>query len=65
MTIRGSGFQSGATVSVGGKSAPTTFVDMDTLKFSLPAAVSSGSQRLLISNPGCEMSSVNGAFNVN
>ena len=50
VTIRGSGFQSGATVSFGSTSATTTFVDGSTLNVVTPAG-SLGGVRVSIQNP--------------
>jgi hypothetical protein len=36
VTIRGSGFQSGVTLTIGGKSVAATFIDMNTLKIVTP-----------------------------
>ena len=63
-TIRGSGFQSETTVTVNGSAATPSFVDMNTLKITLPA-LNSGPQNLTISNPGGESISIAAAFNVN
>jgi hypothetical protein len=65
LTIRGSGFQSGVAVMLGGKSAPASFVDMNTVKVTMPASLNSGPQRLTITNPGGESISVDGVFSVN
>ena len=50
VTIRGSGFQSGATVSFGGAAATTTFVDSSTLNVVTPTG-SAGGARVAIHNP--------------
>jgi len=62
--LRGSGFQSGTTVSIGGKSAAVTFQDMDTLLITTPA-VNSGGQRLTVTNPDGESVSLDAAFVAN
>jgi hypothetical protein len=49
LTIRGSGFQAGIKVAIGGKSATATLVDMNTLTLVSPA-VSSGPQQLTLTN---------------
>ncbi|HEX4535655.1 MAG TPA: IPT/TIG domain-containing protein [Candidatus Acidoferrum sp.] len=49
LTIRGSGFQAGIKVAIGGKSATATLVDMNTLTVVSPA-VSSGPQQLTLTN---------------
>jgi hypothetical protein len=50
LTIRGSGFQSGATVAINGKSAATTFKDMNTLTLTTPP-LTPGPQQIVITNP--------------
>lgn len=65
LTIRGSGYQPGSAVTTGGKPAVTTFVDVNTLKITLPASLNSGPQRVTITNPDGEMISVDAAVNVN
>jgi hypothetical protein len=50
LTIRGSGFQSGATVFINGQSAPTTFKDMNTLTATTPP-LTPGPQQIVITNP--------------
>jgi hypothetical protein len=64
LTIRGSGFQSGATVSIGGKSAAATFVDIDTLTVTTPA-LSAGPQQVLITNPDGETAILDAAMIAN
>ena len=64
LTIRGSGFQSGAMVSIGGKSAAATFVDINTLTVTTPA-LSPGPQQLLITNPDGETATLDDALTVN
>ncbi len=64
VTIRGSGFQSGATVSIGGKPATVTFKDMNTLTVTTPA-VAAGGQRVTITNPDGETVSWDAAFLAN
>jgi hypothetical protein len=49
-TIRGSGFESGAAVKVGGAAAVTTFVDSSTLTVAAPAG-STGGARVTVQNP--------------
>ena len=65
LTIQGSGFQPETTVMVGTKSANVDFVDVNTLKITLPASLSLGPQRLTIANPGGEVISIDGAVSVN
>lgn len=50
VTVRGSGFQSGAVAIFGGVQAPTTFVDENTLKAIVPP-VASGWQEVTVTNP--------------
>jgi hypothetical protein len=64
LTIRGSGFQSGTTVTIGGKSATVTFKDMNTLNVVTPALMV-GSQRVTITNSDCESVSLDAAFIAN
>jgi len=63
-TIRGSGFQSGTTVVIGGKATSVSFVDMNTLKVTLPT-LSAGPQRITITNPDGEIVSVDAAYVAN
>ncbi len=64
ITLRGSGFVSGVTVSIGGKSAVTTFKDANTLTFVAPA-LPSGSQQVQLKNPDGETVSLDAAFTAN
>jgi len=64
LTIRGSGFQSGATVTIGGKSAATTFVDINTLTVTTPS-LTAGPQQILITNPCGDSYSLDAAFTAN
>jgi hypothetical protein len=61
VTIRGSGFVSGATVTIGGKSAATTFSDANTLTIITPS-LPTGAQQLQITNPDGEVASLAAAF---
>jgi IPT/TIG domain len=61
LTIRGSGFQSGITLTIGGKSASVTVKDMNTLTFTTPA-LSSGSHQITLTNPSGETYSLPSAF---
>ena len=61
VTIRGSGFQSGATVTIGGVLVPTTFVDTSTLQVTTPAG-SVGGVRIVINNPDGTSYSFDDAF---
>ncbi|MGB7284391.1 MAG: IPT/TIG domain-containing protein [Candidatus Acidiferrum sp.] len=64
ISIRGSGFQSGATVTVGGKAATATFVDVNTLTVVTPA-LATGGQRVIITNPDGTTISLDAAFTAN
>jgi len=64
LTIRGSGFATGTTVTIGGKTVSVTFKDMNTLTVITPA-LSAGAQRLTITNPDGETISLDAAFTAN
>jgi hypothetical protein len=64
LTIRGSGFQSGATMTIGGKSAATTFIDMNTLTLATPA-LSPGTQQIVVINPDGTSYALDAAFTAN
>jgi hypothetical protein len=64
LTIRGSGFQSGTTLTIGGKSATVTFKDMNTLTVVTPA-LTAGAQRVTITNPDGESVSLDAAYTAN
>ncbi len=64
LTIRGSGFESGATVTIGAKTASVTFKDMNTLTVVTPA-LATGAQRVTITNPDGEVISLDAAFIAN
>ena len=64
LTVRGSGFQTGTTVTVGGKSATITFKDMNTLTVVTPA-LTTGAQRVTITNPDGETISLDAAYAAN
>jgi hypothetical protein len=64
ITIRGSGFQSGIKVMIGGKAAAATFKDMNTLTVGAPS-VSSGAQQIVLTNPDGESVSLDAAFVAN
>ena len=64
ITIRGSGFVSGATVKIGGKSAVVTFKDANTLTVVTPS-VPSGAQQMQIQNPDGEVTKLDAAFTAN
>ena len=64
LTIRGSGFQAGTTVTIGGKNAAVTYKDMNTLTVVIPT-LSAGAQRVSITNPDGETVSLDAAFTAN
>lgn len=61
VTIRGSGFQSGAGVTIGGAAATTTFVDSSTLTVTVPAGTVGGA-RVSIQNPDGTTYSLDAGF---
>jgi hypothetical protein len=61
VTIRGSGFQSGTTVTIGGITSPTTFIDTATLQVTTPA-LPAGGARVTILNPGGASYSLDAGF---
>ena len=64
ITIRGSGFQSGAAVMLNGKTASVTFKDINTLLVVTPS-LTPGSQQIAITNPDGETVSLDAAFTAN
>jgi len=64
ITIRGSGFQNGVTVTIGGKTATVTFKDMNTLSILTPV-LSTGAQRVSVTNPDGETIFLDAAFIAN
>jgi hypothetical protein len=64
LTIRGSGFQSAATLSINGKTAGVTFKDANTLLVVIPS-LTPGSQQIVITNPDGETVSLDAAFIAN
>jgi len=64
ITIRGSGFQNGSTVTIGGKTASVTFKDMNTLTV-VPPSLAAGAQRVSITNPDGETISLDASFIAN
>jgi large repetitive protein len=64
LTIRGSGFQNGAAVTVGGKTAAVTFKDVNTLTVITPV-VSPGPQQIIITNPDGQSIALDAAFIAN
>lgn len=61
VTIRGSGFESGATVTVGGASVSATFVDSSTLQIVTPSGTAGGA-RVVIANPNGNFYSLDAGF---
>ncbi len=61
LTIRGSGFQTATTVTIGGKAANVTFKDLNTLTVVTPP-VSRGLQQIVIANPDGETVSLSAAL---
>ena len=64
LTIRGSGFQSGATATIGGRNSQATFVDINTLTIVTPA-VTPGPQQIAITNPNGDSYILDAAFTAN
>ncbi|MGB2590752.1 MAG: IPT/TIG domain-containing protein [Candidatus Acidiferrum sp.] len=62
--ITGSGFQSGTSVTIGGKTATATYKDMNTLTVVTPV-LAVGTQRVTITNPDGEAVSLDAAFMTN
>lgn len=53
ITLRGSGFQTGTKVTIGGKAASATYVDANTLQVTAPA-IAAGAAQIIVQNPGGE-----------
>lgn len=64
LTIHGSGFQSGVTVTINGKAVTPTFLDANSLTVTTPA-LSAGAQRLTITNPSGDTYTLDAAFKGN
>jgi DNA-binding beta-propeller fold protein YncE len=64
VTVRGSGFLSGATVTFGSSEVPATFVDSYTLQATVPS-LSAGSVRITVTNPNTQQYMFDDAFTVN
>jgi hypothetical protein len=64
LAIRGSGFESGITAAISGKSANVTFTDASTLSIVLPS-LTPGAQQLTLSNPDGKTISFEAAFTAN
>ena len=61
LAIRGSGFQSGTKVTLGGKALTVVFKDRNTLTFASPT-LPSGPQQIVVTNPDGESVSLDAAF---
>jgi IPT/TIG domain-containing protein len=64
LTIRGSGFETGASATIGGKAVAVTFVDMNTLKIAAPA-LNAGKYRITVTNSDGETTSLDASFTAN
>lgn len=64
ITVRGSGFVAGTSITFGSLQVPATFVDSNTLQATLPA-VSSGPLRVTITSPDGSHYSLDNAFTAN
>ncbi|GAC1632725.1 MAG: hypothetical protein NVS9B14_06330 [Candidatus Acidiferrum sp.] len=64
VTLRGSGFQYGTRVTLGGRSVVVSVKDMNTLSFSTPA-LPSGAQQIVLTDPNGESVSLDSAFTAN
>jgi len=64
LNIRGSGFQSATTVSINGKTAAVTFKDINTISVVTPS-LTPGPQRITITNPDGETTSLDAAITAN
>jgi DNA-binding beta-propeller fold protein YncE len=64
LTIRGSGFHSVTAVSINGKAVGVTFKDANTLSVVTPS-LTSGPQRIIVTNPDGEAISLDAAFTAN
>ena len=64
ITIRGSGFQSGIKVTIGGKSTAANFVDMNTITAASPA-LPAGAQQIVLTNASGETISLDAALTAN
>ena len=64
VTIRGSGFQSAVSVTIGGKPAATSFVDINTLTVITPP-LTAGPQQVKVVNPDGDSYSLDAVFTAN
>jgi hypothetical protein len=64
VTVRGTGFVNGTSVSANGTSAAVAFVDSSTLKVTVPAALSNGSTQFVLTNPDTSKFTLDAAFSL-
>jgi len=64
VTIRGTGFSSGTTVTVNGAAAAVSFVDSSTLSVTVPASLPTGPARFVLRNSGGSSHTLDAAFTV-
>lgn len=64
VTLRGSGFVSGSTVTFGTSQVPATYVDQNTLTAIIPALSTTGPVRITVTNPGGSTYSYDALFSV-
>jgi hypothetical protein len=62
VTVRGTGFVSGTTLTVNGIQAVTSFEDSSTLKVTIPAALQNGASQFILTNPDGSSFSLDAAF---
>jgi hypothetical protein len=62
VTVRGTGFTSGTSATVNGSSATVSFVDLSTLKITIPATLTSGSAQFILTNPDGSKFAFDAAF---
>ena len=62
--MRGSGFQSGTTLTINGKPANVTFKDVNTLSVVTPS-LTAGPQQITVTNPDGESVALDAAFIAN
>lgn len=63
VTVRGSGFQSGAKVTFADSQVPATYVDQNTLTATVPS-ISAGAIRITVTNPDGDVYGFDAAFTV-
>ena len=64
VTVRGTGFVSGTSVTVNGIAAAVSFVDPSTLKLTIPATAQKGAAQFTFTNPDGSAFSLDAAFDV-